>query len=73
MGCPDAVRAELLKVKGVLAVTYNCDQDIFSVRYESVLVGQEIIFATVFLAGKIMGRLYFPEVMGSCPCSRPDR
>ncbi len=73
MGCPDAVRAELLKVKGVLAVTYNCGQDIFSVRYESFLVGLEVIFATVFLAGKMMGLSYFPEVLRSSPDSRSDQ
>ena len=69
MGCPDAVRAALLKVKVVLATTYNSDQDIFSVRYESVLVGLETIFATVFAAGKMMGREYFPEVVPLSPDS----
>jgi len=52
MGCPDAVRAELLKVKGVLAVTYHPDQDLFSVRFESVQVTLETIFAGVFTAAK---------------------
>ena len=69
MGCPDAVRAELLKVKGVLAVTYHPDQDLFSVRFESVLVSLETIFAAVFAAGKMMGREYFPEVLPSSPDS----
>jgi len=63
MGCPDAVRAELLKVKGVLAVTYHPDQEVFAVRFESVLVSQETIFAAVFAAGKKMGQEYFPEVI----------
>ena len=52
MGCPDAVRAELLKVKGVLVVSYHNDRDIFSVRYESVLIGLETICATVRNAPK---------------------
>ncbi len=30
MGCPDAVRAELLKVTGVLEVTYHPEPDLFS-------------------------------------------
>lgn len=63
MGCPDAVRAELLKLKGMLAVTYHADEDYFSVRFESVLVNLETIFATVFAAGKQMGREYFPEII----------
>jgi hypothetical protein len=65
MGCPDAVRAELLKLTGVLAVTYHPEQDLFSVRFESVLVSLETIFAAVFTAGKQMGQEYFPEVAPS--------
>ena len=69
MGCPDAVRAELLKVKGVLEVTYHPDQDLFSVRFESVLVSLETIFGAVFSAGKMMGQEYFPEVVPLSPDS----
>jgi copper chaperone CopZ len=67
MGCPDAVRAELLAVKGVLEVTYHPDREVFSVRYESVLVSLETIFATVFAAGKKMGQAYLPEIAPSAP------
>ena len=63
MGCPDAVRAELLQVTGVLAVTYHPDQDRFSLQFESVMVSLETIFAAVFAAGKKMGQDYFPEVI----------
>ena len=63
MGCPDTVRAELLQVTGVLGVTYHPDQDTFSVRFESLLVSLETIFAAVFAAGKKMGQEYFPEVI----------
>ena len=63
MGCPDAVRAELLQVTGVLGVTYNPDQDMFSVRFESVLVRPETVFAAVFVAGTKMGREYLSEVV----------
>jgi hypothetical protein len=63
MGCPDAVRAELLQVKGVLAVTYHPDQDFFSVQFESVLVILDTIFAAIFAAGKKMGQEYLPEVI----------
>lgn len=65
MGCPDAVRAELLKVTGIIAVTYNPEQDWFSVRFESVLVSLETIFATVFATGKKMGQEYLPEIVPS--------
>jgi hypothetical protein len=63
MGCPDAVRAELLKVTGVIGVTYHPDQDMFSVRFESVLVRPETVFAAVFVAGTKMGREYLSEVV----------
>jgi hypothetical protein len=65
MGCPDAVRAGLLKVNGVLGVTYRPDEDRFAVRFESVLVGLETILATVSFAGVMMGKEYVPEVVPS--------
>ncbi|MEW6388753.1 MAG: hypothetical protein AB1491_14675 [Thermodesulfobacteriota bacterium] len=57
------MRAELLKLTGVLEVTYLPDQDLFTVRFESVLANLETIFATVFATGKKMGREYLPEVV----------
>jgi copper chaperone CopZ len=67
MGCPDAVRAGLLRVEGVLEVTYHAEQELFTVRFESVLTNLETIFAAVFTAGKQMGQEYFPEVVPSPP------
>jgi copper chaperone CopZ len=63
VGCPDAVRAELLNLGGLLEVEYQVDRDIFSVRFESVLVNLETIFAAVFAAGKKMGQEYLPEIV----------
>jgi hypothetical protein len=63
MGCPDAVRVELLKVTGVLGVTYHPAQDRFAVRFESVLANQETILATIAAAGKMMAKIYRPYVM----------
>jgi hypothetical protein len=65
MGCPDAVRAELLKLPGVLEVTYHPDEDRFAVHFESVLVSLETIFVTIAVAGRMMGKEYFPEVVPS--------
>jgi SSS family solute:Na+ symporter/sodium/proline symporter len=62
MGCPDAVRAGLLRVEGVLEVTYHTEQELFTVRFESVLTNLETIFAAVLTAGKQMGQEYLPEV-----------
>jgi hypothetical protein len=59
------VRAELLKVTGVLEVTYHSGTDRFAVRYESVLVGVEKILATVSLVGTMMGKAYVPEAVPS--------
>ena len=67
MSCPDAVRAELLKMTGVLAVTYRPEADLFEVRFESVLISLENIFAVVRAAGLMMGRQYLPEVVPSPP------
>lgn len=57
------MRAELLKLPGVLAVTYAADHDLFSVQFEDVVVDLETIFTAVFMAGREMGREYFPEVI----------
>ncbi len=57
----------MLRIAGVLAVTYHTDQDLFTVRFESVLVDLATIFAAVFAAGKKMGKEYFPEVAPSPP------
>jgi hypothetical protein len=67
MGCPDAVRAELLRIAGVLGVAYHPDQDLFTVRFESVLANLETIFTAVITAGKKMGQEYFPSVAPSPP------
>ena len=65
MGCPDAVHAELLNLTGVLEVVYHPKPDLFSVRFESVLVSLETIFAAVFVAGEKLGQEYLPEVVSS--------
>lgn len=47
----------------MLDVKYHIEQEVFSVRFESVLVTPEAIFAAVAAAGKKMGRDYTPEVI----------
>ncbi len=59
------MRVELLRLPGVLEVSYKAEQDLFVLVYESVLVSLEAIFAAVFIAGKKMGQEYFPEVAAS--------
>jgi hypothetical protein len=57
------VRVSLLHLPGVLAVTYHRDQDYFTVRYESVLVSPENIFAAVLQVAKQMARKFSPEII----------
>ncbi len=64
MGCPDAVRAELLNLPGMLEVNYQVDQGVFLVRFESVLLPLETIVTALVVAGKKMGQDYLPEVIG---------
>ncbi len=65
------MRAELLNLTGMLEVQYHAGQDFFSLRFESVLVNLETIFAAVFVAGKKMGQEYLPEVMNSTASHEP--
>jgi hypothetical protein len=55
------VRAALLLLPGMLAVSYQPEADYFTVGFESVLVSLETIFATVVITGKQMGQEYLPE------------
>ncbi len=64
MSCPDAVRAELLKLAGMLDVKYYPGLDFFTLRYESALAGLDAIQAAAAAAGKLMGREYVVEVIG---------
>ncbi len=57
------MRAELLRLPGLLDVKYHAESDFFSVRYETVLVTRESIYAAVVAAGKKMGREYSPAVI----------
>ncbi|MCL4502907.1 MAG: hypothetical protein M1438_13825 [Deltaproteobacteria bacterium] len=57
------MRAELLHLAGMLEVKYHPDRDFFTLRYESVLVTTQNIYAAVVAAGRKMGREYFPEVI----------
>lgn len=50
-----------------MEATYHPEEDLFLVRFESVLVNLEAIFASVFTAGKKMGQEYYPEVIPSPP------
>lgn len=62
MSCPDAVRVGLLNLSGMLEVKYDADQDVFSVRFESVLLPLGDILTNVSETGRQLGRNYFPEV-----------
>jgi copper chaperone CopZ len=67
VGCADAVRAELLKLPGVLEVTYDAAADCFAVRYEAVVANLETMFGAIFQAGRMMGKEYFPEIVEEQP------
>ncbi len=58
------MRAELLKLAGILEVKYHPGEDVFTVRYESVLADPDAIQAAVAAAGRQMGREYEGEVIG---------
>ena len=57
------MRAELLRLPGVLAVTYHKEEDYFTVNFESVIVSLDSIFNAVANAGRGMGREYLPELV----------
>ncbi|MBM4285191.1 MAG: hypothetical protein FJ128_08070 [Deltaproteobacteria bacterium] len=61
------MRVALLQAPGVLEAVYDDRQDLFTVRYESVLAKQEDMLAAVFAAGRAMGQEYLPEIVEAPP------
>lgn len=57
------MRAAVLHQPGVMAVSYDKEQDYFTVSFESVMISVEAIFAAVFQTGRQMGQEYMPEVI----------
>jgi copper chaperone CopZ len=48
---------------GVAAVTYDAQEDLFTVRFDSQQVGLEDIFAAVYIAGRQAGQDYLPQLV----------
>jgi hypothetical protein len=57
------VRVSLLKLPGVLEVSYHPEADYFRVLFESVLVTPETILAAVNQAGRQLGQEYLTEII----------
>ncbi len=63
MGCPDAVRAALTAMPGVVSLTYEPAADLFHLTYRSDKVQPETIFAAVWQAGRQQGREFLPRLV----------
>ena len=61
MGCPDAVRAELINLPGLMGVHYLPEQDIFLIKFWSDRIGLPQMFAAIWAAGRKQGRDFLPE------------
>jgi hypothetical protein len=57
------VCAAITALRGVSAVTYDAQGDLFTVRFDSQQIGLEDIFATVHLAGRQAGQDYLPQLL----------
>jgi hypothetical protein len=57
------VRAAITALRGVVKVTYDDQEDLFTVRFDSQQAGLEDIFAAVFLAGRQAGQDYLPQMV----------
>jgi len=62
-GCPDAVRAAVTALRGVVEVAYDAQEDLFTLRFDSQQVSLADIFAAVFLAGRQAGQNYLPQMV----------
>jgi copper chaperone CopZ len=62
-GCPDAVRAAISALQGVVHVAYDAQEDLFSVCFDTQKTRLEDIFAAVYLAGRQAGQDYLPRMV----------
>jgi hypothetical protein len=69
-GCPDAVRAAIIALRGIVAIDYDAQEDLFTVRFDCQQARLEDIFAAVYLAGRQSGQDYLPQVVSWRPTLR---
>ena len=55
--------AAITALRGVVAVTYDAREDLFTVRFDSQQTGLEDIFAAVYLSGRQAGQDYLPHLV----------
>jgi copper chaperone CopZ len=57
------VRAAITALRGIAAVAYDAQKDLFTVRFDSQQTRLEDIFAAVYLAGRQAGQEYLPQLV----------
>jgi hypothetical protein len=55
------VSAELMAIKGIKAVEYLAEQEIFVISYESGSAKVADMFAAIWMAGRKQGQEFMPE------------
>jgi copper chaperone CopZ len=63
MSCPDAVRAALTALPGVMAISYEPATDLFRLTYRTDKVQLATIFAAVWEAGRRNGQEFVPRLV----------
>ena len=63
MGCPDAVRAALTALPGVVSISYHPETDLFRLTYRADKVQLATIFAAVWEAGRRNGQEFVPRLV----------
>jgi hypothetical protein len=57
------VRAAIIALRGIVAIDYDAQEDLFTVRFDCQQARLEDIFAAVYLAGRQSGQDYLPQVV----------
>jgi hypothetical protein len=57
------VCAAITALGGIEAVTYDAQDDLFTVRFDSQQIEVEAIFAAVYIAGRNAGQEYVPQLV----------
>ena len=57
------MRAAITALPGIMEVTYDAQEDLFSARFDPQQVKVEDIFAAVYVAGRQTGQDYLPQMV----------
>jgi copper chaperone CopZ len=57
------VGAAITALPGIVEVSYDAQEDLFTVRFDSQKIRLEDIFGAIYMAGRQSGQDYLPQIV----------